>query len=442
MASKVPVIKLVFFLIIGSITSCQGQTTSQLTEEQQLRKEIDEWMKPYRREQTADFGQWIKHVEKLEPSALEHPVYKHMDSFYQQHRQQYLRLRKADLARYKPAPELLPGYEYIPVFRSTYGNIEFETKQRFDILQNILQRVGNFRALSLADTHLGTVALRGYIIKYLIEQQGMSHEEVSHKFAFGEMTFADLIQGNKWRITFINRMYALKFDWNIENNQCDNLNTWVYTGGQQPAGWLDNTLPKANTTLQQLYYGLNAFRWALYDQADDANVGYIRQSGKLMEFYRSHRTDYNRLRNEELAKYPQIDEEYGNAFQRDVPQLRDDFLTMLEKKDNHYQISGFGAPYEINGTQILFNFYYKCMIYSGNFDKYNIAFWVGGQDVHTKKQGKDAWEIQAFYQQYMLRFQWNVATDEISNIIVRTSDTNTIPEDTKEIMVKPAESNP
>jgi len=115
---------------------------------------------------------------------------------------------------------------------------------------------------------------------------------------------------------------------------------------------------------------------------------------------------------------------------------------MFEKKDYHYILSGFEAPYEIDGAPILYSFYYSCMRHSGNFGSYNIASWVAGQDVHTKKLAENVWEIQAFFGQYTLRFKWNVATDEISGIIIRTSQTDAPSEKMKEIMIKPAESNP
>src|SRR5690606_22837571 len=118
--------------------------------------------------------------------------------------------------------------------------------------------------------------------------------------------------------------------------------------------------------------------------------------------YHSHRKEYSRLRNEELAKYPQIDEIYAKAFPNEAPELKETFLTMFEKKDNHYILSGFEAPYETDGAQILYSFYYSCKRHSGNFDSYNIVSWVGGQDVHTKKMAEDLWEIQAFFGQYTL----------------------------------------
>lgn len=430
------------FLLMVNLCTCQGQTISHLTEEQQLRKQMDDWMRTYYREEKPAFDIWVTQMEDFEISALKHPIYKRMNDFYREHQEQYLRLRKADLARYKPAPKLLPGYKRIPTFQSTYNDPDSKMKQEFEVLQ----KVANFRTLTVADTRIATAVLTGFIIQHLVTQQGMDQEEITLKFAYAEIPFADPIQENQWKITFINRMYALRFNWNIENNQCTDPEVWVYTGGQQPAGWLNNSFPKANTPVQQLEHELNAFRWALYDQADSTNVGYTRciedMQNKLTVFYQSHRKTYIKLRNGELTQYSQIDEVYAKAFQEDVPGLKADFLAMLIKKENLYQLSRSDAPYEIDGARMLFNFYYLCMMHSGHVNHYNMAPWVGGRDVHTKKLTEDLWEIQAFYQQYMLRFQWNVATDEISNIIVRTSDTNTVPEDTKEIMVKPAESNP
>ena len=433
-------ILIIYFSLIAGISSCQGQTTELLTEEQQLRKEMDEWMRPYHREEKTAFDIWVTQMEDFELSALKHPIYKLMDSFYRKHQEQYLRLRKADLARYKPAPKLLPGYECIPSFQSTYNDPDSKMKQEFETLQ----KVTNFRTLTVADTRISTSVLTGFILHHLVIQQGM--KEIPLKFAYGEIPFADLIQGNQWQITFINRMYALRFNWDIENNQCTDPEVWVYTGGQQPVGWLNHSFPKANALVQRLERELNTFRWTLYDQADSTNVGYTRRIedalSKLMAFYQSHRQAYMKLRNGELAQYSQIDEVYAKAFQEDVPGLKDDFLAMLDKKENLYQLSQSDAPYEIDGARMLFHFYYLCMKHSGHVNHYNMAPWIGGRDVHTKKLAEDVWEIQAFFGQYTLRFKWNVATDEISDIIIRTSQTDAPPEKMKDIMVKPAKSNP
>jgi len=442
MTQQIHILLICFFLIAG-VSSCQAQTTELLTEEQQLRKEMDEWMRPYYREEKPAFDIWVTQMEDFELSVLRHPVYKRMDRFYQKHHEQYLHLRKADLARYKPAPKLLPGYEWISDFDSAYNDADLGMKQEFEVLQT----VANFRVLRVTDTWFGTTALGRFIINYLVTQQGMKHEEVIRQFTYGVLPFANLIEGNEWQITFINRMYALRFNWNIENNKCADLKLWVYTGGQQPAGWLNNSFPMVNTDAQRLEGELNRFRWTLYDDLPDGAIADNTQwtesmQRKLMEFYDSHRKEYSRIRNEELAQYPQIDEVYAKVFRKNVPALKEDFLTMLDKKDNHFQISLSDVPYEIDGARILFHFYYLCMKYSGHVVYNNMAPWVGGRDVHAKKMTKDVWEIQAFFGQYTLRFKWNVATDEISDIIIRTSETDAPPEKMKDIMVKPAESKP
>jgi len=429
--------------LVGNFDFCKGQTSVLLTAEQELRKEMDEWMRPYHREEKSAFDIWVTQMEDLELSALKHPIYKLMDSFYRKHREQYLRLRKADLARYKPAPKLLSGYERISDFDRAYNDADLGMKQEFEVLQT----VANFRMLRVTDTWFGTTVLGSFIINYLITQQGMNHEEVSHQYDYGILPFADLIEGNQWQITFINRMYALRFNWNIEDNQWTDPELWVYTGGQQPAGWLNHSFPKANTPAQRLEDELNRFRWARYDDLPDGTTADDTQriesmQRKRMEFYDSHRKEYSRIRNEELAQYPQIDELYAKTFRQDVPAFKEDFLTLLDHKDKHYHLSLSDALYEIDGARILFHFYYLCMKHSGHPIYYNMAPFLSGRDVHTKKLAEDIWEIQAFFGQYTLRFKWNVATDEISDIIIRTSQTDAPPEKMKDIMVKPAESKP
>src|SRR5690554_1567335 len=109
---------LIFFMF--GFNSCQGQSIPSFQEEQQRRKQMDAWMKPYHREQSILFDQWIHRVENNLDDVWKHPVFKHMDSFYEQHHKQYLRLRKADLTRYQRAPKSLPGYELFPDFRSVF----------------------------------------------------------------------------------------------------------------------------------------------------------------------------------------------------------------------------------------------------------------------------------------------------------------------------------
>lgn len=425
--------------LMGNLVLCMGQTSALLTAEQQFRKEMDEWMRTCHREEKNAFDIWITQMEDLELSVWKHPIYKHMESFYLKHQQQYLRLRKADLARYKPAPKLLSDYERISDFDRAYNDTDLRMKQKFEVLQ----RVTNFRVLRVADTWFGTTALGGFIINYLITQHGMKHEEVPRQYAYGVLPFADLIEGNQWQITFINRMYALRFNWNIENNQCTDPELWVYTGGQQPAGWLNNSFPKTYTPFQRLERELNRFRWKLYDDQPDSTTTdnaqrTVSMQRKLMDFYASHREAYIRLRNEELSQYPQIDEVYAKAFREDAPALKEDFLTMLYQNDNLFQLSPSDAPYEIDGERTLFHFYYLCMKHSGHVIYYNSAPWIAGRDVHAKKLAEDVWDIQAFYQFYTIRYKWNVATDELSDIFIRSSNSDTPSEKMYEFMGKPA----
>ena len=420
MTSKAPVIRLVFFLIIGSITSCQGQTTSQLTEEQQLRKEVDEWMKPYRREQAGDFEWWIDLVENHVDGVWQHPVYQHIDRFYQQHRKQYLRLRKADLARYQPAPELLPGYEHVSDFYVPYEDQSFPLEE---VLQ-LTQGVGNFRTLSVADIRVITDILQEYALQYLSAEKGLTRQQVINQRMFGDLFFADFIGGDQWQMTAINRLYTLTFNWNIADNHISKPELWVYTGEKQPAGWLKGIFPKPQTPIQQQDSALNTFRWAVYDEADDneltSNYMVTTVPDKLTAYYRKRRNDYIRLRNEELAKYPSPDVAYAAAFNHDASGVKEDLLSVLEKEGSLYKVPAIMAPYEMDGAYIIYNFRYLLMRHLKNYAEYDLTAWIVGNDIYTRKAGENIWELQFFYHDFWVSFHWNIATDEISNLTIKS----------------------
>ena len=86
-------------------------------------------MQPYRREKAADFEQWIDWVENHIDDVWKHSIYKHMNAFFQQHREQYMLLRKADLARYPSAPDTLASYERVPDFYVPYENRDFPPRR-------------------------------------------------------------------------------------------------------------------------------------------------------------------------------------------------------------------------------------------------------------------------------------------------------------------------
>ena len=419
-------ILLIYFSLIAGISSCQGQTTGQLTEEQLLRKEMNEWMQPYRREMAVDFEQWIDWVENHIDGVWRHPVYKHMDAFFQQHRQEYLRLRKADLARYSSAPDTLPGYELVPDFYVPYQDRSFPLEE----VLRLAQGVGNFRTLGIADTRFVTEILNGYAMEYLKAEKHHSQEQVINQRMYGELFFVDPIQENLWQITVIDRLYALKFSWNITDNLVSKPELWVYTGERQPPGWLSGQAPKSNTPLQQLDSTLSSFRWSLYDEASsdekDSNGIITEVVDKMTRYYQAHRQDYIRLRNVELAKYPRPDASYAKAFTFDVPELKEDLLSVLEKEGDRYRISDMAAPYETEGGYTIHNFRYMLMLHLKNRAEYNLTAWIAGIDTYSKRVATDIWEIQFFYHKYAVSFHWNIATDEISDLMVKTKEKVTV----------------
>lgn len=416
----------IYFSLMACISSCQGQTTVLLTEEQQLRKEMNEWMQPYRREKAADFEQWIDWVENHVDDVWKHPVYKHMEAFFQQHREVYLSLRKADLARYPSAPDTLPGYEQVPDFYAPYEDRNFPLEQ----VLRLAQGVGNFRTLGVADLRFVTEILNGYAMEYFRTKEQLTTEQLINLRMYGELFFVDPIQKDLWQITLVNRLYALKFSWKITDNRVSQPELWVYTGHRQPSGWLSGKAPKSHTPLQQLDSALSSFRWSLYNEVstpEQYTNGFVTEFvDKMTHYYQAHRQDYIRLRYEELAKYPPLETSYAKAFIHDVPELKEDLLSVLEKEDSGYKISSLMASYETEASYTIHNFRYMLMLRLKNHAEYNLTAWIAGIDTYSEQVAKNIWEIQFFYHNYAVSFRWNIATDEISDLTVKTKEAVTV----------------
>src|SRR5690606_18232754 len=206
--------------------------------------------------------------------------------------QEYLRLRKADLARYPSAPDTLPGYVLVPDFYVPYQDRSFPLEE----VLRLAQGVGNFRTLGITDTRFVTEILNGYAMEYLKAEKHLTQEQVINQRMYGELIFVDLIQENLSQITVIDRLYALKFSWNIKDNLVSKPELWVYTGERQPPGWLNGWAPKSHTTLQQLDSTLSSCRWSLYDEAGndekDSNGIMTEVVDKMTRYYLAHRQEY------------------------------------------------------------------------------------------------------------------------------------------------------
>src|SRR5699024_4870354 len=78
----------ILILLIGwSLFACSGHNNSNASSEevQQFQTQIDEWMKPYQVEKRDEFDQWIALILDNPTMALEHNVYKHMQTFIYKH---------------------------------------------------------------------------------------------------------------------------------------------------------------------------------------------------------------------------------------------------------------------------------------------------------------------------------------------------------------------
>lgn len=411
-------------MMIGT-GSVHGQTSALLEEEQQLRKEMDEWMKPYRRERITDLEEWIGVMEKPEDSLWKHSVYQHMDSFYLRHKQQYHRLRKADLTRYQPAPALLPGYEQVPDFYITDDQRDTPLKDELHRMQSFT----NFRTLDLADSRLVSGVIFGYVLQFLKAEMNLTLQQVLNQRMYDDLYFADFLQGDHWQITVINRLYVLKFIWNIADNHISMPQLWVYKGKRQPPGWLHDQFPKSRTAIQELDRAVSAFRWSLYDEPDSEVLDFNRMvtavPDKLVGYYQSHRQEYIRLRNEELAGYPPLDTAYANTFEHDNTELKEFFLSKLND-GGVYRLSDFVVYGERGVSYTLYNIFYTIILHTERGTAYALASWIAGDDIFTGRIREDLWKIQYFYNNFAISFHWNLATDEISDFTVKTRENVTI----------------
>jgi len=345
-----------------------------------------------------------------------------MDNSYQLHREQYIHLLKADLARYPSAPDTLPGYERVPDFYVPHE----EERISKEAALHLAQGVGNFRTLGVEDTRFVTEIFYESALKHVKEKQHLTFEEVLNQRMYGELFFADSIDTNQWKITVINRLYTLTYNWNITDNLVSAPELWVYTGMHQPSGWLNGQFPESHTEVQQLGNTLDAFRWSLYDEIDGEKIDPNRPGKAIFDrmtaYYKAHRKEYIGLRNEELAKYPELDEIYSKTFSREVPELKEALLSTLETTDGNYSLSSQISPYETDGSYVINNFQYMLNRKLKNYPEYPLTSWIAGKDIYSKQLAKHLWEIQFFYYKYAVCFHWNIVTDEISDLIIRTSE--------------------
>jgi len=413
------------FLLFGQF-SAQGQQRPTVTQVEQLRKEMDDWMKPYRREQMRNFEQWTSWVTNREKQVREHQVYLHMDAFFQLHREQYIQLRKDDLSRYPCALESLPGYERVPDFYLPYEDKSFSMEE---VLQ-LAQGVGNFRTLGLPDIRFVTEILSGTIFKYLLSEQHLSYEEILNQRLYGQLSFVDPIRNDQWKITVINRLYTVSFTWNIRDNQVSAPELWVYTGKSQQSGWLNDQFPESHTPTQELGNRLDSLAWTLYDEIEkkgfDTKARGEALSERRLSYYQEHRQVCTELRHQELAKYPKMDEVYLKTFSQEVPEIQEDLLHRLERTDDRYSLSSQIAPYETNGSYTINNFQFMLNRYMDNYRENTLTSWIAGKDVYSKQLTKEVWEIQFFYAKYAVSYQWNIATDEMTDFRIRASDSGEI----------------
>jgi hypothetical protein len=414
--------------MISGLAACYGQPKQLLEKEHKLRVEMDYWMAPYRNDLIADFDYWLIYVQNhIYDGVLVHPFYKHMQTFFKKHEKEYLQLRQTDLTRYPAAPKELPGYIHAVDFHSYIAEDDKDEETTTYDMLCMIQDISNFRTLGVADTRSATGFIGGIVIDYLIYHKGMGSEQIANLYTFGDKLFADLIKDNLWEITLINRLYSLKYTWNMETNRVSLPVLWIYEGDKQPAEWLKDKHPKASTERQQLFQKVNMMRWAMYDRPEKGDSGEYGVSDKVgidslqHLFLQNHRQEYIRLRSHALANLPSPDAKRLDGFKTIDTELKGDFLYALglPESDLKPTLPIYTAIYEIDGSETVYNFYYMTMLKVKNYAEYTLSSWILGDEKYAKQIDKHIWEIQFFYRNYALRYHWNIASDELSEIEVR-----------------------
>ena len=61
-----------------------------------------------------------------------------------------------------------------------------------------------------------------------------------------------------------------------------------------------------------------------------------------------------------------------------------------------------------------------------NHAEYRLTPWIVGEDIFSRKVADDVWEIQFFYYRFAVKFRWNIATDEITDLEIKNKGEVTI----------------
>jgi hypothetical protein len=396
----------VLVLIIPYLQACNAQTQEEeITAEDQLRADIQEWMTPYRNQYRREWAEEIGLSKESATSTRQHPLFKRMTEFYETNQSRYRQTRLESLHRYQSAPTELPGYESLDI-----SGMEYD----FDLIQDL----SNVRTFDAGDTRAVLSMITGDVIDYIREKGEMTSQETAVKMAAGNVLFADQLgDEDNWKLTYVNRLYAVQFDWNILTNRLSNMKVMVYKGEEQKPGWLKEEHFKGNTTRLKLLSSIQAFRWSRYDQYQLLKH-YSDDLEDLEGFITKHRDEYVQVRKAALCQLPEANDSWRESYQHDE-ELQNELLAQLGMFDEE-QLPTHLSLWEIGYEEVL-SMFRLCLQRREEKPSENVQVdfmlsWLVGDNVHAREVRENVWDIVGFIDDYALYYRWNIATDEVEEI--------------------------
>lgn len=390
-------------LLLLSIVHTHAQGDREMME-QHLRRAADEWMAPYKEDnRLKDY--FSSSEQALDADAMrQHPLYRHMSAFYDTHRDQYRQLRSASLKGYKSTPGVLQGYEPFVV-------------DTFDHPFEMIQGFANIRTFDVGDTRSALGPIQSLAIHHAIDQLDMSHFDIASSLRWGTLLFVDSLQHDVWKLTYVNRLYAARFDWNINDNNIRNVEAFIYVGEKQTPGWLAGMHIHSSDPRRALLAKMQAFRWSLYDKVepnmfgDDLNV-------LLEDFLTRHREDYTLVRKNALARLPLLDDNWRVSYEID-DELSYDMLDRIGIYGSESVLPAAVSFSEIGVQEVFASFESLIMreLKDEAIHLTPLVSWLVGDELYAKELENDVWEIVGVYENYAFSYRWNIRTDQMDDIL-------------------------
>lgn len=407
---------------------CFGQPTplSTMDDAHTFEIRINAWMEPYRNEKAGEFDEWISMAMERDPtSAWQHPIASQIQEFVAEHQDEYIRLRKADLTRYPGLGNYLSGYQPYPDFQNDMRKeLQGGSALAADEL-NRLQDLTNHRALHVSSLKIITSLIKGAVFDHLSEHRETTIADYSLNSMFGDKIFVDDMEGDQYRITFLNRLYALQYDWDIRTNRITIPDLYIYVEVEPAKGWLADAKPTANNTRQLIETELESLIWAMYDEMEqdsDRNEVMDKLEFYLESFYRDNDSLYVDTRQALLSSYPAALPEQWAEYEHDTGEAEEAVLAeLLPMADNGGRsLPLYASVYDLDATGTALTIESATIWEVRKRYTSDVKQWLLGLEIYTREVEENHWEIHYFFDNFASKYTWNIATDEISGLIIKS----------------------